>query len=297
MGRVFVIGNVGLDLRLPLPRLPRYGETLLGGEMTRAPGGKGFNQAVVATRCGADVRFHAPLGNDAQGVEVAALVSAAGLDAAALPRLPLPTDFSLLMVFVDGENSIVSAGACAKSLRPADAEGFLADAGTGDVLLLQGNLSQETTEAALRRARRQGARTLLNTAPVSWDAKVLLPHCTLVIANLDEAGAISGAEKAEQAVLALRKLGAEVAMVTRGAAGCLLEDGNGPRAFPAKAVAAVDTTGCGDTFCGVVAACLAAGNSYDVAIGAAQAAAAITATRAGAYAAFPSASELRALLR
>ncbi len=297
MGRVFVLGNVGLDLRLPLPRLPRYGETLLGGEMTRGPGGKGFNQAVVAARCGAEVRFHAPLGCDAQGTEVAALVAAAGLDAASLPRVALPTDFSLLMVFPDGENSIVSAGPCAKSLSPADGEGFVADAGAGDVLLLQGNLSQDTTEAALRKAKRQGALTLLNTAPVSWDATVLLPHCTLVIANIDEACTMSGAKEAGQAASALRKLGAEAAMITRGAAGCLLEDGNGQRAFPAKEVAAVDTTGCGDTFCGVVAACLAGGASYDAAIGVAQAAAAITATRAGAYGAFPSVSELSALLR
>ena len=71
-GRVVVIGNAGLDLALSVPRLPLPGETLIGSGATRAPGGKGLNQAVVAARCGADVRFCAPLGNDkAEADEVA----------------------------------------------------------------------------------------------------------------------------------------------------------------------------------------------------------------------------------
>jgi len=63
-GRVVVIGNAGLDLRLAVPRLPLPGETLIGSASARVPGGKGLNQAVVAARCGAEVRFCAPLGND-----------------------------------------------------------------------------------------------------------------------------------------------------------------------------------------------------------------------------------------
>ena len=57
MGRVVVIGNAGLDLRLAVPRLPLPGETLIGSDAARAPGGKGLNQAVVAARCGAPVRL------------------------------------------------------------------------------------------------------------------------------------------------------------------------------------------------------------------------------------------------
>jgi ribokinase len=290
MGRLFVIGNAGLDLRLPLPRPPRLGETLLGEQLERAPGGKGFNQAVVAARCGAEVHFHAPLGDDPQGAEIAALVAAEGFACTVLPRLTLPTDFSLLMVFPGGENSIVSSGPCAKAVMPDDIKDFLADARTGDVLLLQGNLSQATTEAALVQAKRQGALTILNTAPVSWDARALLPHCTLAIANRDEAETIAGPH---DAVETLRTLGAATAIVTLGAEGCLLGDAQGRRAFPAVRLNAIDTTGCGDTFCGVIAACLAAGLPLDTAIPRAQSAAAITATRPGAYAALPSASELR----
>src|SRR5476649_960750 len=106
MGRVVVIGNAGLDLGLAVPHLPRPGETLVGTPSPRAPGGKGLNQAVVAARFGARVTFSAPLGNDAaEAAEIERHLSAEGFDALNLPRLPYPTDFSLLMVLPNGERS------------------------------------------------------------------------------------------------------------------------------------------------------------------------------------------------
>ena len=120
-GRVVVIGNAGLDLRLAVPRLPLPGETLIGSAGPRAPGGKGLNQAVVAARCGAEVRFCAPLGNDhAEANEVERHLSSEGFAELILPRLPHATDFSLLMVLPDGENSIVSTSACSLALTRAN---------------------------------------------------------------------------------------------------------------------------------------------------------------------------------
>jgi ribokinase len=121
--RVVVIGNAGLDLRLAVPRLPLPGETLVGAAGSRAPGGKGLNQAVVAARCGAAVRFCAPLGNDdAEANEVARHVAKERFVELMLPRLPHPTDFSLIMVLPQGENSIVSTSACSRALTPVQAK-------------------------------------------------------------------------------------------------------------------------------------------------------------------------------
>jgi ribokinase len=109
MGRVLVLGNAGLDLGLRLPRLPRPGETLPGRDATRTPGAKGLNQAVAAARAGATVLFAAPLGQDPQGEEIAAWLAGEGLAGLHLPRLPHPTDFSVLLL-PGGENSITGAG-------------------------------------------------------------------------------------------------------------------------------------------------------------------------------------------
>lgn len=282
MSCVIVIGNAGLDLRLAVPRLPLAGETLIGSDGERAPGGKGLNQAVVSARCGARVRFCAPLGNDE--AEVRAIerhLSREGFEELLLPRLPHATDFSLLMVLPDGENSIVSTSACSLALTFAQAEAALRSAGRGDVVLLQGNLSLDVTGSILAAARRQNATTIFNPAPFWPGAEKLVTECSLVIANRLEAGALGSS---------IDRAGA--AIVTLGADGCLFDK----RVYPAGAVTARDTTGCGDAFCGVMAAAMARGMTIDAAIGPAQKAAALTATRPGAFQALPSRAELGAIL-
>lgn len=282
VNRVVVIGNAGLDLRLAVPRLPLPGETLIGAEAARAPGGKGLNQAVVAARCGVAVRFCAPLGNDApQADEVERRLAVERFDRLLLPRLAHPTDFSLLMVLPGGENSIVSTSACSLALTYADAEPALREIGLGDVVLLQGNLALDVTGAILAAARRAGAATVFNPAPFWPGAETLVAHCSVVIANRLEATALGHA------------LDGVASIVTLGADGCVFDG----RTFPAEKIAAVDTTGCGDAFCGVMAAALARGTAIEAAIGLAQKAAALTATRPGALDALPSRAELSALVR
>ena len=282
MNRVMVIGNAGLDLRLAVPRLPLPGETLIGAEAARALGGKGLNQAVVAVRCGVPVRFCAPLGNDApQADEVERGLATERFDQLFLPRLPHPTDFSLLMVLLGGENSIVSTSGCSLAMTFAQAEPALRELGAGDVVLVQGNLALDVTGAILAAARRAGATTVFNPAPFWPGAERLVAACSLVIANRLEAQALGAA------------LDGVASIVTLGADGCVYDR----RTFAAEKVAATDTTGCGDVFCGVMAAALARGLAIDQAIGLAQKAAALTATRPGAFEALPSREELAAFFR
>ena len=287
MGRVVVIGNAGWDLRLRVPRLPLAGETLIGSAAgARVPGGKGLNQAVVAARCGAEVRFCAPLGNDpVEADEIAQHLGREGFAELILPRLAQATDFSLLMVLPGGENSIVSTSACSLALSPAEVEPALGDLGKDDVVLLQGNLALDTTAFVLGAARRQGAISIWNPAPYWPGFETLAGRCSLLIANRGEAQSLGDCLQA-----------ADAAIVTLGADGCVLIERGYLRSFPAEAVEAVDTTGCGDTFCGVVASALARGWPTEAAIGAAQRAAALTATRPGAFQALSSREELTQIL-
>ncbi len=180
MARVLVLGNAGLDISLAVPRLPERGETLLGDGVSHAPGGKGLNQAVTAARTGILTRFHAPVGRDAQAEEIRSALSVeASLEFDPAP-LDHPSDFSLLMVMPDGENSIVSGGPCATSFSASAATDFAVTAEAGDVVVLQGNLTQEATLAALKAASDRGVTTLLNPAPLWWEvgtASALLDDC------------------------------------------------------------------------------------------------------------------------
>ena len=285
-GRVVVIGNAGFDLALNVSRLPLPGETLIGSDGAWAPGGKGLNQAVVAARCGVPVTFCAPLGqDDGQADTIMRHLKHEGIGELILPRLPHATDFSLLMVLPNGENSIVSTSACSLAMTDSHARPALRDLLARDVVLLQGNLPIGTTRFILDTAHQKGATAIFNPAPFWPGAEKLVGRCSLVIANRVEAEQLGkGIDEAKAAI------------ITLGAEGCVLIEDGKRRSFPADAVTAIDTTGCGDAFCGVVAAALAQGTPIDAAINAAQKAAAITATRRGAFAALPSHEELQAIM-
>jgi ribokinase len=296
MSRLFVLGNAGLDVTLTMGRMPRPGETLIAESAARAPGGKGLNQAVTAARAGADVAFSAALGRDTEAARV--------LDALAQEQLGFepryvaaPTDLSLILVSAEGENCIVTAGAAAAAYPVEEAGKFGSEVGPGDWLLMQGNLSEPATRAAMRSAR---GRIILNTAPLNWPIRPLLPMCDLVIANAVEAESVTGVE-AEAAARALIEAGARAAVVSLGSRGAVAAERDaagvvrviGSAAHPA---AVVDSSGAGDTLCGLLAAALAADLPLMTALERAQAAAALTVSRPGAFAALPTAAELQRIL-
>ncbi len=301
-GRVLVLGNAGIDLSIPLPRLPQPGETLVGGALRRAPGGKGLNQAVMAARTGMEVQFCAPLGDDADGRYVEDRLRAEPFAALHLPRPGPPTDVSLLLVAADSENCIVTSGACADALPAVEAESFAAGCRPGDVLLLQGNLSQAATVAAARMGRLGGARVLLNTAPLRWPVQPVLAECWGVVANAVEAREITG-QQGNEAATGLAAMGPRLAVVTLGAGGCVAAPGGHypvPASQPVNSTGEpvdstgepVDSSGAGDAFCGVLASALARGLEPQDAIAAAQCAAAQTVRRHGAFEALPARFDL-----
>jgi ribokinase len=60
-----VIGSINIDLVARGACIPEPGETLIGFEFLTAPGGKGANQAVAASRQGAKVVMVGRVGEDA----------------------------------------------------------------------------------------------------------------------------------------------------------------------------------------------------------------------------------------
>lgn len=282
MSVLHVVGNASVDVTLPVARLPLPGETLIAtGPAVRAAGGKGLNQAVVAARCGARVRFLAPVG--AERGEIEAALSGDGIEARLVGK-GVPTDMSVLLVAASGQNAIVSTGACAEALTPAEVRDFLAPAAAGDLVLLQGNLSREATEAAMAGP----ARVLLNLAPVRWGLPALAAGSVLVV-NEVEAGQLIDASVDEASRL-LAGQGVDT-IVTLGGEGAMLCRGGEVRRFAAPSVQAVDTTGAGDVFCGGLAAGLLGGLTMAEAIGLGQLLAGISVGRAGCLVSFPTRNE------
>ena len=64
---ILVVGSSNTDMIIKVRRIPKPGETILGGEFAMAAGGKGANQAVGAARAGGAVTFIARVGRDMFG--------------------------------------------------------------------------------------------------------------------------------------------------------------------------------------------------------------------------------------
>ncbi len=293
MGLVHVIGNATVDLIQRVARLPRPGETLLASGMTRCAGGKGLNQAVAAARTGAKTRLTAPVGRDAEAAFLAdAIAAEKGLVADWLTH-PAATDLSVIWVAEGGENAIVSSADCARSLSPQQAEQACEGLGAGDILLMQGNLTAETTCAAARAAAGRGARCILNTAPIAWDMRDALPLFDIVIANAGEAAALS--DGSGDPVGALLGQGVELAIITLGPQGVMVGAKSGAQLIPAPKVTAIDTAGAGDVFAGTLAGLLAQGADLPEAAAVAVRAASLSVTRQGTTLAFPTCAEIQEL--
>jgi ribokinase len=192
----------------------------------------------------------------------------------------------------DGENAIVTSAVRSRSLTVRDAGPALVGLGTSDVLLMQGNLSQDTTQACAELAKQYGPRVVLNPSPITFDYGVLWPHIDVVVLNEHECATLSGCSDAMAGAEDLLAWGADAVVVTRGPNDVLVARRSSIGEVEVPRVEVVDTTGAGDVFCGVLAAGLAAGMELDESCRWAVAGAAIAVARRGAIAASPTALEL-----
>ena len=165
---------------------------------------------------------------------------------------------------------------------------------SGGVLLLGNEVPDAAVAAGLRAAAAAGWLAVLNPAPArASDGPV---GGVVLTPNADEARALAGEDDVEAAARALAARTAAPVLVTLGADGALLLDGNDAQRLPAPRVAVVDTTGAGDTVNGALAAELAAGRPLAEAVRFALAAAALSTTAAGARTAMPRRDEVQASL-
>jgi ribokinase len=295
MRTLMVLGNATLDVVQRVERLPAIGETVLGEAPMRCPGGKGFNQAIVAARAGARVDFAAAIGADDAGVVLRAAVACEPVARVRWIDSPAATDMSSIWVDGDGRNMIVSSAAAARSIAPEHAAVVVEALDAGDWLLLQGNLTAETTLAAAVAARARGARVAVNAAPVAFDFGPVLASCDLLIVNEVESAALSGQADPHAGARHLVR-GCHV-VLTVGAHGAVLLDDVSETAIDAPRVDVVDTAGAGDTLVGLLLAGLCLGVDPAGALRLAIAGASLSVTRAGTSTAFPTAAEIAALRR
>jgi ribokinase len=241
VARVCVVGSVNADLTFTVDALPRPGQTILASSLSSSPGGKGGNQAVAAAG-GAAVQLVAALGTDSAADQLRAHLrdNEVGLDG--VVNLPGPSGSAVLIVDSSAENTIVVApGANAHlTVTSADVRAVIADS---DVVLLQLEIPIATAVAAAGVARAAGAVVMLNASPTGAQ-----PHQLLALSELADVVVVNEAEAREW------HWPVPHLVITRGARGASYLGDDERFDVPAPAVEAVDTTGAGDVFAGVLAA-------------------------------------------
>lgn len=297
--RVAVVGSANVDVVVQVPRHPRAGETVLGGDARRSPGGKGANQAVAAAKAGGvETTFIGALGRDEPAELLLGSLARAGVRVDLVDRVDAATGTALITVTPDGDNAIAVAPGANSHLRiDARRAARIAEA---DVVLLQLEIPVEALRSAMA-ARRPEARVVLNAAPSLPLPADVWRQVDVLVVNETEAAEAAGpgatVPDRDPVVLATTLLDRVPAVVvTLGAAGSVVaERGTAPEQVPPFPVRAADTTGAGDTYCGVLAAALAEGRTPTAAARLATAAAALSVTRAGAQEAIPTAARVREL--
>lgn len=292
MSRIAVVGSCNVDFVIPVAALPLPGETVLGRDHLRSPGGKGANQAVAAARLGGDVAFVGRVGADELADTIHTALS--DVDTTWLRATPdAPSGVALITVADGGENTIaVSPGANAR-LSPADVEAAADLLASAAVTVVQLEIPLETVTAAVSAA---GGQVVLNPAPAQSLPAALLSKVDVLVPNRSELGRLAGAAEPttpdEAAALAAALPGPSAVVVTMGADGALVVHDGEVTHVPAITVDAVDATGAGDAFCGALAQALADGRDLVPATEWAVRAAGISTTRWGAQSGMPTRADL-----
>ena len=301
---VCVMGSFVADLAFRTPKLPAWGQTILGSAFKLGPGGKGSNQAVAAARLGVPVTFISKLGRDAFGELARKTYAAEGIDARfVFETLDEPTGGAAIIIDeVSGENAIVVVpGACYNISSEEIARARDAIKGAA-IFMTQLELRLPAVEEGLALARSLGVPTILNPAPAQLLPESIYALCDYVTPNETEAAGLAGepvtnVKEAESAAEVLLSRGAGAVVVTLGAQGALVKTPKITKLVPAiDAGPVVETTGAGDAFNGGFAVALAEGRDIVEAARFGCAVAGISVTRHGTAPSMPSRAEVDKLL-
>ena len=302
--RIVVVGSLNMDLVTRAPRRPQRGETLTGESFGMFVGGKGLNQAIAAARQGASVRLVGRVGADDFGLRLRQALETAGVDAQLVAEDGATgTGIATIIIDAEGDNSIIVVPGANGRVGGADVERAAEAIAAADLLMLQLEVPIEAVLRSAEIARAAGVRVLLNPAPAPPGPlpDELLRLVDVLTPNETETQALSGLsvaddESAARAAAALRARGVGAVVLTLGARGALLADGQRSARVPGYAVQVVDTTAAGDAFCGALGTQLARGQPLDAAVAYANAAGALATTVLGAEPAMPRREAVERLL-
>ena len=294
--KILVIGSSNTDMVVRTRNFPLPGETILGGEFLMNPGGKGANQAVAASRLGADISFITKIGKDVFGSYTLAAIQHEGIPIKNVIKSgEHASGVALITVNAQGENTIVVAPGANMQLSPEEIDTALL--GKADIILMQLEIPLATIEWVVKTGNSLGKKVILNPAPPQPLPASILKGLFIITPNESETAVLTGIQPTtlpdmKRAGKFLLTRGVQHVIITLGERGAFLMNEEHTLLVPSPLVTPVDTTAAGDVFNGALAAALAHGAELPEACNLACRAAAISVTRKGAQASAPYRKEI-----
>ncbi len=295
---ILVFGSLNADFFLSIPAFPAAGETVLTPSAVIKAGGKGANQAAAAAKAGGVVKMIGAVGTDEVAKVPVTALKALGVDCSGMQTSDKATGMAMIMVDKTGENSIVVASGANADVKADAVSPALLNEDT--VLVMQMETPWDENAKLLRRAKADGAKTVLNVAPARQISESDLKLVDYLVLNEGEADAVcaglfgeSVGDASEKAAAIAGKTGG-VCLITLGAKGVAVAQNDRTFTVLALPVEPVDTTGAGDAFTGIFAAMIDAGMEVDRAVRHAAAGAGLACLKMGAQEALPTLKEIEA---
>lgn len=297
LNNILVIGSLNMDLVTHVPHLPTAGETISSLAFQKNPGGKGANQAVAASKLGANVTMIGKVGSDEYGDLLIDSLKHAKVSTEGIKQEDT-TGMAFISVSDTGENHIVLvAGANSKMCR-SDIDDMKKVIEDSDIIIMQLEIPIDVVEYTLNLAVQLEKQVILNPAPAQNLPINMLGSVDMLIPNEIELQILTGMPTStEQEIIEaahhLKSRGVKRIIVTMGENGSYLFNDDGHVHIPAFQVKAVDTTAAGDSYVAAFAVGKTKGMDDRDAAEFASKVSAITVTRAGAQPSLPTLQEVQ----
>ncbi|MFD1953647.1 ribokinase [Paenibacillus thailandensis] len=290
MVKIVVIGSASIDLVVTASKRPGAGETVLGESFKAVPGGKGANQAVAASRLGAEVTMVGRVGDDLYGEQILNNFKSNGVSIDYVEPVTHMESGTAHIVLAEGDNSIVFVQAANNEVTPGYIDRSIKAFEGADMAIIQQEIPEQSVVHASRVCKKLGIPLLLNPAPARPLAEEVIENAAYITPNEHEAKVLFPDIGVSEA---LRKYPNKL-FVTEGSRGVRYFDGEQEVLVPSYKVDVVDTTGAGDTFNAAFAVALAEGKPIADSVRFANRAASLSVTKFGAQGGMPKRREVEA---
>ncbi|MFU0801347.1 MAG: ribokinase [Xylanivirga thermophila] len=294
---IVVVGSINMDYTTKVTELPRRGETIMSKFFTTASGGKGANQAVAASRLGADVFMVGAVGNDLAGQTLLKRLKDEGIDTKGIYKSDFPSGNAMITVDDNGSNTIVVYPGANQSVSCEKVEAFANVLEGAKVVIVQLEIPLDTVEYTIKRANEMGTKVILNPAPAATLPNELYKSVDIITPNETELESLTGISDIEKGAKTLLDLGVKKVLVTLGSKGCFYMDDNESFYMEPFKVKAVDTTAAGDSFNGALAVAMVEGMGIKEGIRFANGVGGLTTTKLGAQDSLPYREEVDKMLK